>query len=104
IYVGTLSLDIINTSENKIISKLDLEVLATKFNQQLDKSYRENYRFMLEDITEKCTELLMQINSPVHQTFEIDFNSNQSTVYQRFCFVQSILNNSDFAEAVQKVI
>ena len=59
---------------------------------------------MLEDITEKCTELLMQINSPVHQTFEIDFNSNQNTVYQRFCFVQSILNNSDFAEAVQKVI
>jgi hypothetical protein len=104
IYVGTLSLDILNTSENRTVTKFDLEVLATKFNQQLDKSYRENYRFMLEDITEKCTELLMQINSPVHQTFEIDFNSNQNTVYQRFCFVQSILNNSDFAEAVQKII
>ncbi len=104
IYVGTLSLDILNTSENSTVSKLDLEVLATKFNQQLDKSYRENYRFMLEDITEKCTELLMQINSPVHQTFEIDFNSNQNTIYQRFCFVQSILNNSDFAEAIQKII
>lgn len=104
IYVGTLTLDILNIDENKIISKLDIEVLATKFNQQLDKSYRENYRFMLEDITDKCTELLMQINSPVHQTFEIDFNSNQNTVYQRFCFVQSILNNSDFTEAVQKVI
>lgn len=104
IYVGTLTLDITNTSENRTVSKLDLEVLATKFNQQLDKSYRENYRFMLEDITDKCTELLMQINSPVHQTFEIDFNSNHNTVYQRFCFVQSILNNSDFTEAVQKVI
>ncbi len=104
IYVGTLTLDIFDISENRTISKLDLEVLATKFNQELDKSYRENYRFMLEDITEKCTELLMQINSPVHQTFEIDFNSNQSTVYQRFCFVQSILNNSDFTEAIQKII
>jgi len=104
IYVGTLTLDILNIAENKIISKLDLEVLATKFNQQLDKSYRENYRFMLEDITDKCTELLMQINSPVHQTFEIDFNSNQNTVYQRFCFIQSILNNSDFNEAVHKII
>jgi len=102
--VGTLTLDITNTSENRTVSKLDLEVLATKFNQQLDKSYRENYRFMLEDITDKCTELLMQINSPVYQTFEIDFNSNHNTVYQRFCFVQSILNNSDFTEAVQKVI
>ena len=104
IYVGTLTLDIINNAENIAVSKLDIEVLATKFNQKLDKSYRENYRFMLEDITDKCTELLMQINSPVYQTFEIDFDSNQNTVYQRFCFVQSILNNSDFADSVQKVI
>ncbi|PKP24080.1 MAG: hypothetical protein CVU03_13815 [Bacteroidetes bacterium HGW-Bacteroidetes-2] len=104
IYVGTLTLDILETNNNITISKLDIEVLATKFNQQLDKSYRQNYRFMLEDITDKCTELLMQINSPVHQTFEIDFNSNQNTIYQRFCFVQSILNNSDFTEAVLKVI
>lgn len=104
IYVGTLTLDILNTVQNIVVSKLDLEVLATKFNHQLDKSYRENYRFMLENITDKCTELLMQINSPVHQTFEIDFNSDQNTVYQRFCFVQSILNNADFAEAVQKII
>lgn len=104
IYVGTLTLDILNIAENSAISKLDIEVLATKFNQKLDKSYRENYRFMLEDITDKCTELLMQINSPVHQTFEIDFNSNHNTVYQRFCFIQSIINNSDFNEAVQKII
>lgn len=105
IYVGTLTLDILNTAENNNkTSKLDIEVLATKFNQQLDKSYRENYRFMLESITDKCTELLMQINSPVHQTFEIDFNSNQNTIYQRFCFVQTILNSSDFSESVQKVI
>lgn len=104
IYVGTLTLEILETTNNVTVSKLDLEVLATKFNQELDKSYRENYRFMLEDITDKCTELLMQINSPVHQTFEIDFDSNQNTIYQRFCFVQSILNNSDFSESVQKVI
>jgi len=104
IYVGTLTLDILNTNEQIVISKLDIEVLATKFNKKFDKSYRENYRFMLEDITEKCTELLMQINSPVHQTFEIDFNSNENTIYQRFCFVQSILNNSDFEEAIQKII
>lgn len=104
IYVGTLILDVLNINENIIVSKLELEVLATKFNQELDKSYRENYRFMLEDITDKCTELLMQINSPVYQTFEIDFNSNYKTIYQRFCFVQSILNNSDFEEAIQKII
>ena len=104
IYVGTLALDIINISSKVSVSKIDIEVLATKFNQELDKSYRENYRLMLEDITEKCTELLMQINSPVHQTFEINFESDSSTIYQRFCFIQSILNNSDFYESIQKII
>jgi len=104
IYVGTLTLDILNSAENSSVSKLDIEVLATKFNQQLDKSYRENYRFMLEDITDKCTELLMQINSPVHQTFEINFESDGGTIYQRFCFIQSILNNSVFTEAIDKII
>jgi len=104
IYVGTLTLDILNSAENSSDSKLQIEVIATKFNKQLDRSYRENYRFMLEDITAKCTELLMQINSPVHQTFEINFDSNHNTIYQRFCFIQSILNNSDFNEAVHKII
>lgn len=104
IYVGTLTLDILNTAKESAISKLDIEVLATKFDQELDKSYRENYRFMLEDITDKCTELVMQINSPIHQSFEINFESDQNTIYQRFCFVQSILNNSEFTESVQKVI
>ncbi|GGP02629.1 hypothetical protein GCM10010992_07880 [Cloacibacterium rupense] len=104
IYVGTLSLDIVDTLKNVSISKIDIEVLATKFNQELDKSYRENYRLMLEDITDKCTELLMQINSPVYQTFDINFNSDSSTIYQRFCFIQSVLNNSDFYESVQKII
>lgn len=104
IYVGTLALDIISISSKVSVSKIDIEVLATKFNKELDKSYRENYRLMLEDITDKCTELLMQINSPVHQTFDINFESDSSTIYQRFCFIQSILNNSDFYESIQKII
>ena len=104
IYVGTLALEIVDTDINISVCKLDLEVLATKFNKEIDKSYRENYRFMLESITNKCTELLMQINAPVYQTFEVDFNCDQGTVYQRFCFVQSIIHNLIFTESVEKII
>jgi len=104
IYVGTLTFEITNAISGSVVSKIDVEVLATKFNRELDKSYRENYRFMLDNITDKCTELLMQINSPVYQTFEIDFESDEGTIYQRFCFVQSILNNSVFTESVEKII
>lgn len=104
IYVGTLAFEIIDTTREDFYHKLDIEVLATKFNKELDKSYRENYRYMLESITDKCTELLMQINTPVYQTFEIDFDSDNGTIYQRFCFVQSIINNPIFTEAIEKII
>lgn len=104
IYVGTLSLLITdNTQPNKDF-KITLEVLATKFDTKLDKSYRENYRFMLKDITDKCTELLMQINSPVEQNFETDFSRDNETIYQRFSFINAIIQNKDFEEAIQKII
>lgn len=104
IYVGTLTLEIVDSEKDKFIDTLNLEVLATKFNREIDKSYRENYRFMLENITDKCSELLMQINTPVYQTFEIDFDCDEGTVYQRFCFVQSIIRNPIFTESVERII
>ncbi len=104
IYVGTLTFDIVDSETEKPVYKLNLEVLASKFNKEIDKSYRENYRFMLESITDKCTELLMQINTPVYQTFEIDFDRDKGTIYQRFCFIQSIIQNPIFTESVEKII
>jgi predicted component of viral defense system (DUF524 family) len=103
-YVGTLTLYVINKSEPSIEEKVFIEVLSTKMNSEPDKSYRENYRFMLESITEKCTELLMQINSPINQQYEIDFESDNKTIYQRFAFVKSIIFSNEFNEAIQKVI
>jgi predicted component of viral defense system (DUF524 family) len=104
IYVGSLKLIVTDiTRKGKEIS-ISLEVLATKFDTELDKSYRENYRFMLKDITDKCTELLMQINSPIEQNFETDFSRDNETIYQRFSFISSIIENKDFEEAIQKII
>lgn len=104
IYVGTLQLEIFKSTNSRDLFKIALEVLATKFNNKPDKSYRENYRTMLENITEKCTDLLMQINSPILQNFETDFNEDNETIYQRFCFVNSLINSREFEEAIQKII
>ena len=104
IYVGTLSLDLIDSTEPDKEYKVTLEVLATKFDNNEDKSYRENYRFMLKEITDKCTELLMQINAPIEQNFETDFNRDNETIYQRFSFINSIIQNKTFEEAVQKIV
>jgi predicted component of viral defense system (DUF524 family) len=104
IYVGTLALYISDVNKKDYSYKVNVEVLATKFNSQPDKSYRENYRFMIKEITDKCTELLMQINSPVEQNFEIDFNKDNETIYQRFSFINAIIQDKNFEEALQKVI
>ena len=59
---------------------------------------------MMQDIARKCTELLMQINSPVYQNFEVNFNKDSQTIYQRFAFVSALINTNEFNEAVQKII
>ena len=101
-YVGTLELNILSKKE---CLKTHLEVLATKFDASgdYDKSYRQNYRSMVEDITDKCTELLMQSNSPVNQYFEPDFEKENETLYQKFSFVKSVINRSDFEEAILRI-
>jgi predicted component of viral defense system (DUF524 family) len=102
-YVGTLELQINGPEES---FNYQLEVLATKFDTENDyeKGYRENYRSMLENITDKCTELLMQSNSPVNQYFKPDFSKENKTIYQKFSFVKSVLNKDEFEESVLKII
>lgn len=104
IFVGSLTLYLIDREDPTFEDYINVEVLATKMNNEIDKSYRENYRFMLESITEKCTELLMQINSPINQDYEIDFDSDYKTIYQRFSFVKSLINSNNFYESIQRVI
>jgi predicted component of viral defense system (DUF524 family) len=97
IYVGSLALEILdeNTAEKK--GSFSIEVRSIK------ASYREDYRFMLADITEKCTDLLMQHHSPVTQNFTVDFNKDSETIYQRFAFVKSIIEASEFQEAIHRI-
>ena len=98
IFVGTLYLELREIANDKLIQSIALEVRSLK------SDYRTDYRFMLETITEKCTELIMQCNSPVHQSFTSDSDTANKTDYQRFAFVQSLLSTSEFNDAVQKVI
>ena len=108
IYVGSLPLTVRNVKTNEEFKGIDLEVLATKLDDnnlpKEDPNYRKNYQFMLKDIAEKCTELLMQINSPITQNFEINFDKDYQTIYQRFAFVSAMINTNEFNEAVQKII
>lgn len=104
-FVGTLRLNVSHKEKSLKDEHVYLEVLATKFNSDdLDKSYRVNYRFMLESITEKCTELLFQVNAPIQQHFETDFSKKNESLYQQFSFVNSIIGSNEFHEAIQQII
>lgn len=104
IFVGTLSLFVAHFSNPHDTIKISIEVLATKFDTEPDKGYRKNYRQMLEDITSKSTDLLLQSGTPVSQNFEINFDIDNRTLYQRFCFVRSVIDSKEFNEAVSRII
>jgi len=98
IYVGLLTLSVLDSTTNLKVDSVKLEV------QSIKASYRSDYRLMLEEITEKCTDLIMQHSSPVTQSFETDHKADSSTLYQRFAFVKSIVDSDVFQEAVHRVI
>lgn len=96
-FVGTLSLEIMENKGHTKMGLLLLEVCAEKTD------YRTDYRFMLEDITAKCTELLLQYKSPFYQNLVPNPNQTALTIYQRFAFVKSILESPDFTESVYRI-
>jgi predicted component of viral defense system (DUF524 family) len=103
-FVGTLTLDLILDDNVVHQNAVLLEVLATKFDDKPDQSYRKNYRTMLGDITEQCTELLMQANSPITQQFEVDPDLPKRTIYQQFSFIASLVNSEEFEEAILRIL
>lgn len=98
IYVGSLSLSIKDKELNCEIANISLEIKSVK------AEYRTDYRRMLEDITAYYTDLVLMQGSPVKQKLEIDNDSPQQTLYQRFAFMRSIVESSAFQEAIHKII
>lgn len=95
-YVGTLLIPLLQNGIEKGVFKLEVQSLKT--------SYRQDYRFMLESITNHATDLILQTNSPVNQTLEVDFDTDSKTLYQQFCFVKSIINTEEFEIAIHQIV
>lgn len=98
IYVGSLSLAIRDTELDCEIAKVALEIKSVKAD------YRTDYRKMLEDITAYYTDLVLMQGSPVTQKLEIDNDTPQQTLYQRYAFVRSVVESSAFQEAINKIV
>ena len=98
IFIGTLEIPLLNKESLEKCSSINLEVQSVK------SGYRDDYRDMLELITEKCTDLLLQSNSPVSHYFDVDYSKDSQTLYQKFAFIKSIINSSEFKDSVHRIV
>lgn len=96
VFVGTLSIPINKGRHELGVVKLEVQSIKT--------GYREDYRDMLEMITEKCTDLLMHANAPASHYFETDYSKGNETLYQKFAFIKSIISTSEFLESIQRIV
>lgn len=98
IYVGTLFLPVVDEKTGSKCAVVKLEVQSVK------TGYRDDYRDMLEFITEKCADLLMQFNSPIFQNYDIDFTNDSKSLYQKFAFIKSVIESDEFADSVHRIV
>ncbi len=98
IFTGTLYIPIINKKTYEECSKIELEVQSAKTGS------KDDYHDMLEYITEKCTDLLLQIDSPSYHKLGVDNINDAKSLYQRFAFVKSIISTDEFAQSVHRVV
>ncbi|QOJ28705.1 MAG: DUF2357 domain-containing protein [Ignavibacteriales bacterium] len=78
--------------------KAEIEVCSVK------TGYREDYRKMLEDIANICSDLIFQHSSSVKQNIEPRLENDAKTNYQKFAFIYSTIRSRDFSEAVHRII
>jgi predicted component of viral defense system (DUF524 family) len=65
--------------------------------------YRADYRLMLEDITERCIDLLMELRAPTALRAAPDPGHTPRTMVQRFAFLKALLGSPSFQNALRRI-
>jgi len=66
--------------------------------------YLSQYRWMLRDIAEQLSELIMQRFAPAEQRFSPDHVRDAAALYQRFAFLRAFLTGEVFEAAIGQVL
>lgn len=93
---GRLGLVVLD-GDGKIVGMAAVEVRSQKVE------YRTHYRRMMEDITEHCLSLLMELRSPTGLRFAPDPGKTSETIHQRFAFLRSLLGSRHFRDALHRI-
>lgn len=98
IYAGLFSLRLLDAVSGECVAETVVEIRSRKLN------YESDYRYMLEDIAERCSELLMELRSPVTQYFKPAETDDAQTLVQRLSFLKAIIGSEDFQNALHRIL
>ena len=95
--LNTGRLGLVARSAGETLGRAALEVRSRKV------SYREDYRRMLEDITEQCVALLMELRAPSSARLAPDPGRSPETIHQRFAFLRALIGSRHFRDALHRI-
>ena len=81
----------------KIIGRARMEVRSSKLG------YRNDYHRMMEDISRKCVELLMELRGPSATRVAPDPGRTFETLQQRFEFLKNLIGSRRFLDALHRI-
>lgn len=65
--------------------------------------HREHYRKMLEDITDVCVDLAMELRAPTNLKASPSPGTTSQTIHQRFSFLKALIDSRAFQDALHRI-
>ena len=96
LYTGTLPIKVYLDRDH--LGSFSLEVRSRKLG------YLDEYRWMVRDLAEQMSEVVMNRFAPAVQQFDIDNTRDAQTLYQRFAFLKSLISGENFQAAVSEIV
>lgn len=93
---GRLGL-VVRDEAGELLGSAAVEVRSRKLG------YRDDYRMMLEDITERCIDLLMDLRASTSLRAAPNPGHSPKTISQRFAFLKALLGSPQFKNALHRV-
>jgi len=95
-YTGSMPVKILAGHEE--LGLVTFEVRSRKLD------YLSHYRWMLQNIAESFSEVVMERFAPTEQRFAIDQTQDAKTLYQRFAFLKSLISGEVFEAAMRQIL
>ncbi|WP_236071254.1 DUF2357 domain-containing protein [Paraburkholderia domus] len=96
--LATGTIRVVLRADARTIGELELEVRSRKL------SYPSEYRWMLRDIAEQMTELVMDRFAVSEARFDLDDTRDAVTLYQRFTFLRALFESERFQGALREIM